>query len=44
MVHENTLRYRIRRLAEIFDMTFDDPDDRLLAWLQLRVHLGDRRS
>ena len=42
MVHENTMRYRVRRLAEAFGMTFDNPDDRLLAWLQLRVRIGRR--
>lgn len=44
MVHENTLRYRIRRLGENFDLTFDNPDDRLLAWLQLRVAFDRRRG
>lgn len=42
-IHENTLRYRIRRLSETFDITFDNPDDRLLAWLQLRLK-PERRS
>lgn len=39
-IHENTLRYRIRRLQELFDLDLDDPDVRLVAWLQLR--LADR--
>lgn len=36
-IHENTVRYRVRRLSEIFDLTFDDPDERLVAWLRLRL-------
>ncbi len=37
MVHENTLRYRIRRLVELFDLALDDPDERLVTWLHLRL-------
>lgn len=36
-VHENTLRYRIRRVKELFPVDLDDPDERLLLWLQLRL-------
>ena len=36
-VHGNTLRYRIRRLQELFDLDLDDPDIRLVTWLQLRL-------
>ncbi len=36
-IHENTLRYRIRRLEELFDLDLDDPEVRLVAWLQLRL-------
>lgn len=36
-VHPNTVRYRIRRCAEISGIDLDDPDDRLLAHLQLRL-------
>ena len=36
-VHENTLRYRIRRIRELFPIDLDDPDQRLLLWLQLRL-------
>lgn len=39
VVHENTLRYRIRRIAEIFGTSLEDPDERLVAWLQLRLRL-----
>lgn len=37
-VHENTLRYRIRRIQKLFELDLDDPDTRLAAWLQLRLH------
>jgi hypothetical protein len=40
-VHRNTLRYRIRRAASLFDLDMANPDDRLLAWLQLRLALSD---
>jgi hypothetical protein len=36
-VHENTLRYRIRRIQELFELDLDDPDTRLVTWLQLRM-------
>lgn len=36
-VHANTLRYRLRRLAEIAGLDLDDPDERLVVALQLRV-------
>lgn len=36
-VHTNTLRYRLRRTAELFDISLDDPDDRLSLWLPLRL-------
>lgn len=36
-VHTNTLRYRLRRVGELFDLRLDTPDDRLSAWLQLRL-------
>ncbi len=39
-IHENTLRYRIRRLEELFELDLDDPDVRLVAWLQLRLSRG----
>jgi DNA-binding PucR family transcriptional regulator len=44
-VHENTLRYRVRRLQELFTLDLDDPDTRLVLWLRLRlgrVHRGER--
>lgn len=36
-IHDNTLRYRIRRLQELFDLDLDDTDTRLVTWLQLRL-------
>jgi sugar diacid utilization regulator len=36
-VHPNTFRYRLRRLVELFDIKLDDPDDRLVMGLQLRL-------
>jgi DNA-binding PucR family transcriptional regulator len=36
-VHENTLRYRIRRLQELFALDLEDPDTRLVMWLRLRL-------
>jgi len=40
-VHPNTLRYRLRRATELFDIGLDHPDDRLAVWLQLRL-IGHR--
>lgn len=37
-VHPNTFRYRLRRLCEISGLDLDDPDARLAATLQLRLH------
>lgn len=36
-VHANTLRYRLRRLAEIADVDLEDPDARFAAQLLLRI-------
>jgi PucR C-terminal helix-turn-helix domain/GGDEF-like domain len=36
-VHANTIRYRIRRAASLTNLRFDDPDERLLIELQLRL-------
>jgi hypothetical protein len=35
-VHPNTFRYRLRRISELFDLDLSDPDERLVAELQLR--------
>jgi sugar diacid utilization regulator len=36
-VHPNTFRYRLKRLCEIADLHLDDPDERLITELQLRL-------
>lgn len=36
-VHQNTLRYRLRRAAELFGIDLANPDDTLTLWLSLRV-------
>jgi len=36
-VHPNTFRYRMRRLAELFDLDLDDADERVVLELQLRL-------
>ena len=34
-VHNNTVRYRVARLAKNFDLDLDDPQKRLWLWLRL---------
>ena len=34
-VHNNTVRYRLARLLEDFDVDLDDPAERLWLWLRL---------
>ena len=34
-VHVNTVRYRLSRVEPIFGIDLDDPETRLLVWLQL---------
>ncbi|MDQ1697620.1 MAG: hypothetical protein QOJ03_2973 [Frankiaceae bacterium] len=41
-VHPNTFRYRLRRITEVFALDLADPDERLVAELQLRF-LGPER-
>lgn len=36
-VHPNPCRYRLSRAQKLFALDFDDPDTRLLLWLQLRL-------
>jgi DNA-binding PucR family transcriptional regulator len=45
-VHPNTLRYRVRRCLELSGLDLGDPDQRLLAQLQLRAmrRARDRRA
>lgn len=35
-VHPNTVRYRVRRARLLTGLRLDDPDERLVVWLQLR--------
>ncbi|MGY2747298.1 PucR family transcriptional regulator [Arthrobacter sp. UYCu723] len=34
-VHNNTVRYRVGRLAKDFDLDLDEPQQRLWLWLRL---------
>jgi hypothetical protein len=43
-VHPNTFRYRLRRLTEISGLDLDDPLQRLVAELQLRIFVPDTLS
>ncbi|MCK2215355.1 helix-turn-helix domain-containing protein [Actinomadura sp. ATCC 31491] len=36
-IHPNTLRYRLRRAAEVGEIDLDDPEQRFAAMLQLRI-------
>ncbi|GAA1567004.1 MULTISPECIES: PucR family transcriptional regulator [Kribbella] len=36
-IHENTMRYRIRRIETMFDLSLEDGDQILATWLQLRL-------
>ncbi|BCW72390.1 helix-turn-helix domain-containing protein [Arthrobacter sp. NicSoilB8] len=36
-VHQNTLRYRLRRLRELFGIDVDHPEDTVVLWLSLHV-------
>lgn len=38
-IHPNTLRYRVRRVTEICGLDLDDPDERLMAAIQLRTSM-----
>ncbi|MGH2969044.1 MAG: PucR family transcriptional regulator, partial [Solirubrobacteraceae bacterium] len=40
-LHPNTLRYRVRRLVELSGLDLDDPEERLVAELQVRLLVGD---
>ncbi|MBT2511414.1 helix-turn-helix domain-containing protein [Streptomyces sp. ISL-98] len=39
-IHQNTLKYRLRRSRELFGLDLDDPDTRLSSWFQLRIGAG----
>jgi hypothetical protein len=36
-LHQNTLRYRLKRLRDLFDVDLDQPEDTLVLWLGLHV-------
>lgn len=40
-VHPNTFRYRMRRLVELFEIDLDNPEERLVLELQLRLLAPD---
>lgn len=40
-IHANTLRYRLRRARDLFNITLENPDDRLAVWMQLRLTMKD---
>jgi GAF domain-containing protein len=37
ILHQNTFRHRMRRIAELFEIDLNDPDERLVIWLLLRT-------
>ena len=43
-VHPNTFRYRLRRLTEISGLDLDNPLERLVAELQLRIFDADSNA
>ncbi|MEU1202614.1 helix-turn-helix domain-containing protein [Streptomyces sp. NPDC005813] len=43
-IHQNTFRYRIRRVGELFDVDLGDADERLVLWLQLRLTVAEGRA
>ncbi|MFB7338199.1 PucR family transcriptional regulator [Streptomyces adustus] len=43
-VHQNTFRYRIRRLGELFGVDLGNADERLVTWLQLRLMVCEART
>jgi DNA-binding CsgD family transcriptional regulator len=43
-VHPNTVRYRLRRVRKLTGVHLDEPDDRLVAWLQLLGALSPTRA
>jgi len=42
-IHPNTVRYRLRRIVEVCGIRLDDPDERLVAMLHLRLTAGAHR-
>jgi sugar diacid utilization regulator len=42
-IHPNTVRYRLQRIVEVSGIRLDDPDERLVAMLHLRLAAGPHR-
>lgn len=42
-IHPNTVRYRLQRIVEVSGIRLDDPDERLVAMLHLRLVAGGHR-
>jgi DNA-binding PucR family transcriptional regulator len=42
-IHPNTVRYRLQRIIEVSGIRLDDPDERLVAMLHLRLAAGVHR-
>ncbi|MEU0947509.1 helix-turn-helix domain-containing protein [Streptomyces canus] len=43
-IHENTLRYRIKRIHEVFGIDLNDAETRLVTWLGLRLRQIDAQT
>jgi purine catabolism regulator len=43
-VHRHTLRYRVRKAAELLGRDLDDPSARMDLWFALTVHSGQREG
>jgi len=43
-MHPNTVRYRLRRAVELFDLDLNDPDQTLTFWLALRARFDQSTS
>lgn len=43
-LHENTVRYRLQRAHELFDIELETPERRLTFWLELRAAIADSRG
>lgn len=43
-VHENTIRYRLRRAEERYGLALGDPDSLISIWVQLRLNLQSQSN